>query len=706
MNKYNFSYDTQKAQSLVDINTGQPTSVTKESPILHGIDEIITNRDKKKTIVRITGWILANGDSSVKIKVLEGTKEIKFNYELISRPDLYVSNVACGEQKNDGFALIFPIRKFKKYKIRIISSVTINYTYTYSQLNKFADNVFKKNHIDYIKWKNKHEASHKELKKQRNYKFDYQPLISIVVPLFKTDKRMLTEMILSVKSQTYTNWELCLSDGSGKNSPISHILNKYKSNNIKIVGSDTALSISENTNNALSIATGDYIGFMDHDDCLAPNALYEYVKCINTNRDADLIYSDEDKINENSKFYFEPFFKPDFNLDLLRSTNYICHFTIVSRSLLSRVGYLNKKYDGAQDYDFVLRCSEHSNNIYHIPKVLYHWRAHGESTAEDPESKKYAYLAGKNALEDYIQRQSINADVLNTDIYGIYRIKYHLNKMPLVSIIVPNKDHIDDLDKCLKSIYNISFYKNIEVIVVENNSTKQRTLDFYNELITKYDGLQIIKYPHKGFNYSKINNFAIPYANGDFILFLNNDVEIINDDCISELLSVCQRKDVGAVGAKMFFPDNTIQHAGITVGIEGVAAHNCLSLPADSAGYFGRAKCLNDVSAVTAACLMTRKKVLDEIGYFDENLSVTFNDVDLCLKMRQKRYLIVYDAFAQLIHFESKSRGQDISNEKYQRFLNEVEYFKKKWHDILEQGDPYYNPNLTLNNTDFSLKVF
>lgn len=580
---------------------------------------------------------------------------------------------------------------YKKYGIKYLIKSCIKkiLKYDIKQYNKLCE---------------KKKLSNKELELQRTTDFCYSPIISIVVPLYKTPAIFLREMIESIINQTYQNWELCLSDGSGKDSPIKEVLKEYKEKDrrIKVVYTGEQLKISDNTNKALEIATGDFIAFVDHDDLLTPDALFECIKVINEIPTTQLIYSDEDKITMDGKKYFQPHFKPDYNKDLLNSTNYFCHFFVVDKKIVDITGGLDAKYDGAQDYDFVLRCTEISQNIYHIPKVLYHWRAHMDSTAENPESKMYAFEAGVNALKAHYSRIGIdNVEVTQTKCLGVYRTHYLIDKEPYVSIIIPNKDHIDDLKKCLRSIENTD-YRNYEIIIIENNSNKETTFEFYN-ILKKEEKIKVV-YWEGEFNYSAINNMGVKYAKGEYFLFLNNDTEMIDSQCIHELVGFCMRSDVGAVGARLYYEDHSIQHAGVIIGLGGVAGHIFLNTPDDNVGYFARIISQQNYSAVTAACMLVKKEVFEEVGGFDEELKVAFNDVDLCLKMRSRGYLIVYNPYSELYHFESKSRGSDLSPGKANRLKKETELFEKKWENILRIGDPYYNKNLTLDSFECGLR--
>ena len=392
--------------------------------------------------------------------------------------------------------------------------------------------------------------------------------------------------------------------------------------------------------------------------------------------------------------------KPDFNLDLLRSNNYICHFFVAKKSLIEDVGAFRGEFNGAQDYDLILRCSEKAAGIAHIPRILYHWRVHKASTADNPASKMYAFDAGKRAIEEHLKRCGQDGEVSHAKDLGYYRVKYKVKGSPLVSIIIPNKDEVESLDKCLQSIEK-STYKNYEIIVVENNSVKDETFAYYKKIEAK--GVKVV-YWEKGFNYSAINNYGASYAKGDYLLLLNNDVEVITPDWLEEMLGNCQRKEVGIVGVKLYYPDDTVQHAGIIVGIGGIAGNIFVGLPRRYTGYFHKASVQQDLSAVTAACMMVKRSVYEAVKGLDEKLQVAFNDVDFCLRVRKAGYLVVYNPYAELYHYESKTRGSEDTKEKVRRFQSEIEYMRSHHLDILKNGDPMYNRNLTLTKWDYSLK--
>ena len=540
---------------------------------------------------------------------------------------------------------------------------------------------------------------------EENAQFPKDIKFSVLVPLYNTPDSFLKAMIESVQVQTYKNWELCLTDGSDKeHSFVGEICKKYADGDkrIKYEKLERNLGISENTNACIRMATGEYIALFDHDDLLHPSALYEVMRAI-CEHGADFIYTDENTFSEEPSDAYNPHFKPDFSPDTLRSYNYICHLSVFSRELLDSVGYFRSEYDGSQDYDLILRLTEKAKKVFHIRKILYYWRAHKNSVAQDVGAKPYTITAAKKALAAHLERCGLKGEVLDSSIPTTYHIKYEIDGNPLISVIIPNKDHTDDLDICLKSLYEKSSYKNFEVIIVENNSTEKETFEYYEALTQKHGNVKIVKWTGN-FNYSAINNFGVNYAKGEFILLLNNDVEIINDSCLEEMLMFAQRKDVGAVGAKLYYSDDTVQHAGVILGLGGTAGHAHKHFGRSHPGYMARASIAQNLTACTAACLMMRRDVFDEVGGLDESFEVAFNDVDLCMKIRKKGYLVVFTPYAELYHYESKSRGNDSTPEKLERFRGEIDRFKEKWQKQLDDGDPYYNPNLTLTRDDFSLK--
>lgn len=540
---------------------------------------------------------------------------------------------------------------------------------------------------------------------EENAQFPKDIKFSVLVPLYNTPESFLKAMIESVQAQTYKNWELCLADGSdSEHSFVGEICKKYADGDkrIKYEKLERNLGISENTNACIRMATGEYIALFDHDDLLHPSALYEVMRAI-CEHGADFIYTDENTFSEEPRDAYNPHFKPDFSPDTLRSYNYICHLSVFSRELLDSVGYFRSEYDGSQDYDLILRLTEKAKKVFHIRKILYYWRAHKNSVAQDVAAKPYTVTAAKKALAAHLERCGLKGEVLDSSVPTTYHIKYEIDGNPLISVIIPNKDHTDDLDICLKSLYEKSSYKNFEVIIVENNSTEKETFEYYEAIAQKHGNIKIVKW-EGNFNYSAINNFGVNYAKGEYILLLNNDVEIINGSCLEEMLMFAQRKDVGAVGAKLYYSDDTVQHAGVILGLGGTAGHAHKHFGRSHPGYMARASIAQNLTACTAACLMMRRDVFDEVGGLDESFEVAFNDVDLCMEIREKGYLVVFTPYAELYHYESKSRGNDSTPEKLERFRGEIDRFKEKWQKQLDDGDPYYNPNLTLTRDDFSLK--
>ena len=563
---------------------------------------------------------------------------------------------------------------------------------------------FEPEEVPYGPWYRAYIPTEETLETQRKQKFDYSPLISIAVPAYQTPVEFLRQMIESLIVQTYSNWELCIVNASPDNEEMQKVLAEYSAGDsrVRFCNLKENLGIAENTNRAFAMAKGEFVGLLDHDDLLAPNALYEIVKILQDHPQADALYTDEDKVTTELDEHFQPHLKPDFNLDLLRSNNYICHFFVVRKSIVEKAGGFRKEFDGAQDYDFIFRCTENAGEVLHVPEILYHWRTHKASTADNPASKMYAFEAGKRAIEAHLERTGTKGEVSHTQDLGFYRVKYPVQGKPLVSVIIPNKDEKETLQTCLEMLEKNTGYQNFEIIIVENNSTTDEIFRYYKELSGNRK-IHLLRWG-KEFNYSAINNSAAAHAKGEYLLFLNNDVKSINPDWLEEMLGVCQRPEVGGVGAKLIYPDNTIQHAGCVIGMGGIAGHMFVDMPADRTGYLHKASLLQDMSAVTAACLLMKKEVFEQAGGFTEELAVAFNDVDLCLKVRKNGYLIVYDPYAKLYHMESKTRGAEDSKEKVRRFQTEIEYMRCHWIDILKNGDPCYNKNLSLTKWNYSLK--
>ncbi len=547
--------------------------------------------------------------------------------------------------------------------------------------------------------------SKEELEAQKEEVFPKNIKISIVVPLYNTPKQFLREMIQSLLDQTYSDWELCMADGSDdEHDYVQRICKEYarKDNRIKYQKLEKNLGISGNTNACLEMVTGDYIALLDHDDLLHPAALHDVMKAI-CEQDADFIYTDESSFHKDTKDAFCPHFKPDFAPDSLRGLNYICHMAVFKKNLVGEAGMFRPECDGSQDYDMILRLTEKAQRIIHIPEILYYWRAHKGSTAESIAAKPYVIQAAHKALSDHLERVGLKGEVTDTVVPSVYRIKYEIIGTPLISIMIPNYEHKAELETCLNSIFEKSTYPNFEIVVIENNSKSDEIFAYYDEIQKKWPNVQVVRWQGP-FNYSAINNYGASFANGKHLTLLNNDTEVISPDWIQEMLMFSQRSDVGAVGAMLYYPDDTIQHAGVILGIGGVGGHSHKYFKRNNYGYMSRLTYAQNLSAVTAACLMVKKSIWDQLGGLDEDFQVAFNDVDFCIRIRQAGYLNVWTPFAELYHYESKSRGIEDTSVKRKRFESEVRRFQARWAKELAAGDPYYNPNLTLNREDFSLR--
>lgn len=557
------------------------------------------------------------------------------------------------------------------------------------------------------------------VREERETAFLRMVKISILVPLYNTPEIFLREMLDSVVNQTYENWELCLADGSDtEHAYVEAICASYKESDKKgrIVYQklEKNAGISGNTNECLKLATGEYIGLFDHDDILHPSVLYEYVKVINE-KNADYIYCDETTFKSgNINHMLTMHFKPDYAVDNLRANNYICHFSVFSRELLDGTELFRSQFDGSQDHDMILRLTDRAKQVVHVPKLLYYWRSHAGSVASGIDAKPYAVQAAKGAVADHLERHGFtHFQITSTRAFEtIFKIRYQILGNPKISIVIANKDHAEDLKRCISSIIEKSTYENFEIVVVENNSDTKEIFDYYKEL-DKLPQVKVVTYQAEetasgtGFNYSAVNNFGAKKATGDYILLLNNDTQVITVNWIEELLMYAQREDVGAVGAKLYYGNKTIQHAGVVLalGAHRTAGHSHYGQHRENLGYMGRLCYAQNVSAVTGACLLVKKALFEEVGGLDESFAISLNDVDFCLKLREKGYLNVFTPFAELYHFESISRGLDNQGEKAERYNRESEKFREKWKEVLKNGDPYYNPNFSLDRSDFALKI-
>ena len=680
--------------------------------------------EEQKAIV-VTGW--AAGKTSLQLKIYDEHKTpLKTVVKWTTRMDVAEMFRECEVGKDCGFSLraenvsgkklylvvqdedknkaVYTIglskgerikAKAEIYSKKAVSAFRMNGIS--SVLQKSVNKLQKMRQGDglYHTWLKENPVTKQELKKQRETVFKENIKFSLVA------------LVDSVQAQTYTNWELCLSDGSGADSPIRKILEEYqrKDPRIKVIFNDRQLQISENTNAAIEAATGNYIAFADHDDTLAEEAFYQMAMEISAHPEADLLYSDEDIIDIKGRRLY-PHFKSDYNPDLLCCVNYICHLVVVKKELLDRAGLLRPEYNGSQDYDFLLRCTEHtkSENIRHIPKILYHWRSHEGSTAGNPDDKPYAVIAGEKALAGHYERLGIKAFVEYTGCPVVFRTQFEIQGAPKVSVLIPNKDHTEDLDKCVTSIMEKSTWKNIQIVVIENNSESEETFSYYQRLEKRYPQVKVVKWDGI-FNYSAINNFGAKYADGDYFLLLNNDTEVITPDWLERMLGYCQREDVGIVGAKLLYPDNTVQHAGVVVGIAGFAGHILTGYDRNAPGYLWRLLTAQDESAVTGACMMVKRSVFEKLHGLDESFAVALNDIDFCLRARALGNKVVFTPDACLYHYESKSRGLENTPEKKVRFDREVAHFRERHREFLKAGDPYYNPNLSIVRGDCAFRM-
>jgi GT2 family glycosyltransferase len=533
-----------------------------------------------------------------------------------------------------------------------------------------------------------------------------RPTFSVLMPVYDTPETYLREAIESVIAQVYPDWELCIADDASPDPRVREVLEEYAAvdGRIKLCFKDVNGHIAATSNSALALASGDFVALLDHDDLLSVDALFENALAINRYPDPDVIYSDEDKIDDRGR-RSSPYFKPDWSPDSLLARNYVSHLGVYRRALVNEVGGFRVGYEGSQDYDLLLRVSERATRIVHIPRVLYHWRIHSASTAGARTQKGYAYLAAVRALSEALERRGESGRVVpNEETPGIYTVRYDIARPQRVSIIIPTRDHGDDVERCLRSLFDRSTYPDFEVILLDNGTEDEASLDIFARWLEREpERLKVVRYDVP-FNFSKINNYAASAASGTYFLFLNNDTEVVAPDWIEAMVEQAQRPSIGAVGAKLLYDDGTVQHAGVIIGLGGVAGHSHKYQPGGEPGYFGAVQTVNNFSAVTAACLMVRRSVFEEVGGFDEALAIAFNDVDLCLRIQAAGYYNVYLPHVVLYHHESKSRGFEDTPEKMARFLREQQVMHERWRTA-EVPDPHYNRNLTLATEDFAIGI-
>ncbi len=711
--------------------------------------------------VHITGWAIALKESAVKVSVIarthssgqlinpDGTPS-DLSVRVLSRPDASLAVLGNESQADCGFDIRFTCDMAVKYRVifrtdsgqarydvapaslarestkRLIPLRRRIRMTTPAMLGDDLRFLLKKGPGALAeRWERRYETDENKyfryLKKQRETEYPGARslceaarravnapgpgTVSIVVPLYNTPVKYYRQMLDSVLAQTYPDWQLCLADGSDDGTDRSSCLPSDKRIVYRRLSRNQG--ISGNSNEALSMAEGEWIALLDHDDVLEADALAQMLaKAKETG--ADMIYSDEDKVSPDLKIYSEPHFKSDYNPDLLRSNNYICHFLMFRRQLFTQVGGFSKEYDGAQDYDLILRLTEKAEVISHIPRVLYHWRIQPSSTAGNPESKAYADEAGRRALEAHLRRIGISGTVEKTERPGYYRVRYRVcddgedgsGIRPVISIIIANKDQADTLRTCITSITEKTDWPDYEIIVVENNSTTDEIRDYYRQL-EKDPRARVITWSGE-FNYSAVNNFGVSHSVGDYVILLNNDTEIITGDWLDEMAGICSRPDVGVVGARLFYRDGTVQHAGVVMKLAGCCGHVFYGAQGTDPGAYARAQLIQDYSAVTGACMMCRREVWDRLGGLSTDFRIAYNDVDFCLRARKLGLLVVFTPYAQAWHDESKTRGYEEGSEKIERFTAEQQLLRERWPEYMTDGDPYYNPNLTLSRPDFS----
>ena len=575
------------------------------------------------------------------------------------------------------------------------------------KLGLFKDYFIRVNNIifnlkqkrNYKKWIKNNEPNEEELKNQRKTKFKIEPKISIIVPMYNTPCKFFQELVECLIKQTYSNWELCLADGSkNQDENLKKIIRS--DNRIKYRFLNENKGISGNTNECIKMATGDYIALFDHDDLLPKFALYEIVKTINENPNVEFIYTDEDKISSDSKKRFEPYFKPDFAIDTLRSGNYICHFSVFKKELMDKLEGERSEYDGAQDFDIILRMTEfvEPQNIIHIPKILYHWRVSKESTAKNSESKPYAYISGEKAVQDHLNRLGIDAKVKRSKYYGLYETIYKIKGKPKVNIIIPNDDNVEDLKRCVDSILKRTDYDNYEIDIICQESNKKEVNNFYRK-IDNEKKVKIIYYAKKEKLITNNISYGVKSTDGEYILLLSNKIEIIEKDWLKRMLGICQREDVGIVGAKLLNPKyNTVYHAGIVLGMTASNGYIHKNIRDKDFGFFARTIMCQDVSAVTGECLLTKRKVYEELEGVNKNFFYKFYDIDFCLRARKKGYLVVYEPLVKMHYYENDKKEDNNIKEDEKTFYN-------VWKETIEKGDTYFNVNLRLDRDNCLIRT-
>ncbi|MFY9781180.1 MAG: glycosyltransferase family 2 protein [Candidatus Baltobacteraceae bacterium] len=559
----------------------------------------------------------------------------------------------------------------------------------------------------YRQWMQKFDPRETDLERMRELVpfLPLKPTFSILMPAYNTPERYLRAAIESVRAQVYPYWELCVADDASPDPSVRRVLEEYAGldSRIRVTFREKNGHISRAMNSALEIATGEFVAFLDHDDQITPDALFECALIANRTPDVDMIYSDEDKIDEGG-VRSSPFFKPDWNPDTFLSRMYTCHFGVYRRSLVEALGGLRSGFDGSQDYDLVLRLTERTTRVQHIPRILYHWRIHSASTASDGAVKPYAETAAIRAIGEALARRGEPGSVSPApDAPGTYIVRYAIRKRDKVSIIIPTRNHGEDVDRCLKSIFAKTTYDHFEIVLLDNGSDDEASLQTFERWKIRDRRVKVVRY-EAPFNFSRINNYAVQKSDGYYVLLLNNDTEVISADWMEAMVEQAQRPSIGAVGAFLLYPDGSVQHAGVITGIGGVAGHSHKYFPGNALGYFSTLRAINNYSAVTAACLMVRRSVFDQVGGFDEGLAVAFNDVDFCLKIRKAGYRNVCLPHVKLYHFESKSRGHEATPEQIRRFQGEIKVMEQRW-STRAVPDECYSRHLTLEHENFAIRT-
>ncbi len=703
-----FSYRIKKTSRTIELHSNKDNEIISYTQVFNNHKKLYSDNievffealDKKETIIIEKDKLIIDKYKEVQAKdvqIQESGESLAYARSIVDLRDSQITFL-------NNLINLINFNKGLKYEIKKLIPVKLLKLFGYSENPTFSRDGYP-NTLEDIKetfiyaYK---EPKLIEVTRQEIKDFKVSPLVSIIMPVYNVEPKWLDLAIKSIENQWYENWELCIADDKSPSNETLEYLKNLNNPKIKVTFLEENLNISGASNAALELASGEYIALMDNDDEITPDALYEMIKAINE-QDAEFIYSDEDFISTEG-VHANPHFKPDFSPDLLLSHNYITHFTCFKKELLDKVGYFNPKFDGSQDYDLFLRLTEKTSKIYHIQKVLYHWRTLETSTSANSEAKPEAIERGRVVLQETLERRGIDGTVEHGNMHHYFRVKYDIKGNPLVSIVIPFKDKPELLEMSIGSILDKSTYQNYEIIAISNNSEEPETFKMMAELEKRDRRVSFHEY-NVEFNYADINNHAVKtYAKGEHILLLNNDIEVITPEWIEAMLEHSQRDAVGCVGAKLYFPNDTVQHAGVIVGLGGYAGHSHKMYSRDNPGYFNRLMIVQNLSAVTAACLMVKKEIYDDLGGMDEvNFKVAYNDVDFCLRVLERGYLNVFTPFSEMYHHESISRGYETTPSKLSRFKREKNALVDRHKSILTDSDPYYNSNLTQDREDFSI---